>query len=58
MKGKNLDDFSKKKKKMDLLNSKISLILPELMSRNLKLVERLKNKLKVSSFFNNKIYFN
>ena len=53
MKGKNLDDFSKKKKKMDLLNSKISLILPELMSRNLKLVERLKNKLKVSSFFNN-----
>lgn len=53
MKEKDLEDFVKKKKRMDLLNSKISLILPELMSRNLKLVERLKNKLKVSSFFNN-----
>jgi hypothetical protein len=38
---------------MDLLNSKISLILPELMARNTKLGERLKNKLKVSTLFNN-----
>ena len=48
-----IEDFEKKQKRMDLLNSKISLILPELMSRNIKLIERLKNKLKVSSFFNN-----
>ena len=53
MKEKELEDYERKKKRMDLLNSKISLILPELMSRNIKLVERLKNKLKVSSFFNN-----
>ena len=52
-KEKELEDYVKKQKKMDLLNSKINLILPELMSRNLKLIERLKNKLKVSSFFNN-----
>ena len=53
MKEKELEDYERKKKRMDILNSKISLILPELMSRNIKLVERLKNKLKVSSFFNN-----
>ena len=50
---KEFEDFVKKQQKMDLLNSKISLILPELMFRNIKLIERLKNKLKVSSFFNN-----
>ena len=49
----NLDDIDKKQKKLDVLNSKISLILPELMSRNIKLGERLKNKLKVSTLFNN-----
>ena len=48
-----LDDVDKKQKKMDLLNSKISVVLPELMSRNIKLGERLKNKLKVSTLFNN-----
>ena len=48
-----LEDFEKKQKKMDLLNSKISVVLPELMSRNIKLGERLKNKLKVSTLFNN-----
>ena len=48
-----IEDFEKKQKRMDLLNSKISLILPELMHRNLKLIKRLNNKLKVSSFFNN-----
>ena len=53
MNDKELEDIVKKKKRMDILNSKISLILPELMSRNIKLVERIKNKLKVSSFFNN-----
>ena len=52
-KEKDLEDYAKKQKRMDLLNSKINLILPELMSRNIKLIERLKNKLKVSSFFNN-----
>ena len=49
----NLDEIDKKQKKLDLLNSKISLILPELMTRNIKLGERLKNKLKVSTLFNN-----
>ena len=53
MKEKELEYFIRKQKKMDALNSKISLILPELMSRNIKLIDRLKNKLKVSSFFNN-----
>ena len=53
MKEKKLEDIDKKRIKMDLINAKLSLILPELMSRNLKLIERLKNKLKVSSFFNN-----
>ena len=53
MKEKEFEDFLRKIKRMNLLNSKINLILPELMSRNKKLVERLKNKLKVSSFFNN-----
>lgn len=48
-----LEEHEKRQKKMDLLNSKISLILPELMSRNSKLGERLKNKLKVSNLFNN-----
>ena len=48
-----LEENDKKQKKMDLLNSKISLVLPELMTRNLKLGERLKNKLKVSTLFNN-----
>ena len=53
MKGKEIEEIERKTKRMDLLNSKINLILPELMSRNIKLVERLTNKLKVSSFFNN-----
>ena len=53
MKEKELEYFIRKQKKMDALNSKIRLILPELMSRNIKLIDRLKNKLKVSSFFNN-----
>ncbi len=48
-----LDDIDKKQKKIDLLNSKISVVLPELMFRNLKLGERIKNKLKVSTLFNN-----
>ena len=39
---KELEDYVKKQKRMDLLNSKINLILPELMSRNTKLIERLK----------------
>lgn len=43
----------KKQKDMALLNSRINHILPELMSRNTKLVQRLKDKLVVSTFFNN-----
>ena len=42
-----------KKNKMAIINSKVGTILPELINRNLKLAERLKDKLKVSSFFNN-----
>ena len=42
-----------KTKKMAIFNSKVGAILPELLDRNLKLAERLKDKLKVSSFFNN-----
>ena len=53
MKDNQLEEQERRQKKMDLLNSKISLILPELMSRNTKLGERLKNKLKVSNLFNN-----
>ena len=41
-----------KKEKMVILNSKVNTILPELMERNIKLAGRLKDKLKVSSFFN------
>ena len=45
--------FNLKNKKPDLISKKIENVLPELMSRNVKLCERLKNKLKVSTFFNN-----
>ena len=48
-----LEIQDQKQKKMDILNSKISVVLPELMLRNIKLGERLKNKLKVSTLFNN-----
>ena len=49
----NLDEQLRMKKIMDVLNSKITLVLPDLMSSNTKLGERLKNKLKVSTLFNN-----
>ena len=45
-------NYFRRKKKMVILNSKMNEILPELMERNLKLMDRVKNKLKVSSFFN------
>ena len=48
-----LESYDLKMEKMDKLNSKISTVLPELISRNTKLSERLKNKLKVSTLFNN-----
>ena len=35
------------------INEKLKLILPELLARNMKLTDRLKNKLKVSTFLNN-----
>ena len=41
------------KSEIELLNNNLETILPELMNRNLKLMDRVRNKLKVSSFFNN-----
>ena len=52
MKFNGMPNYFRRKKKMVILNSKVSEILPELMDRNLKLADRLQNKLKVSSFFN------
>ena len=49
----NNQEYNHKKNKMNLVNDKIKIILPELMARNLKLGDRLKNKLKVSNFLNN-----
>ena len=49
----NIDDQLRMKKAMEALNSKLTLVLPDLMSSNTKLGERLKNKLKVSTLFNN-----
>lgn len=37
----------------NVINEKLKLILPELLARNMKLTDRLKNKLKVSTFLNN-----
>ena len=47
-----LGEKLRKKKAMDLLNSKITIVLPDLMSSNTKLGERLRSKLKVSTLFN------
>ena len=47
-----LGEQLRQKKAMNLLNSKITIVLPELMSSNTKLGERLRNKLKVSTLFN------
>ena len=47
-----LGEQLRQKKAMDLLNSKITIVLPDLMSSNTKLGERLRNKLKVSTLFN------
>ena len=47
-----LGEKLRKKKAMDLLNSKITIVLPNLMSSNTKLGERLRSKLKVSTLFN------
>lgn len=52
MKLQGVDFYFRRNKTLGLVNSKISKILPELMDRNLKLADRLQNKLKVSSFFN------
>ena len=41
----NIDDQLRMKKAMEALNSKLTLVLPDLMSSNTKLGERLKNKL-------------
>ena len=48
-----IEQYREKYEKMKILNSKINMVLPELMSSNIKLSERLKNKLKVSTLFNN-----
>ena len=47
-----LGEQLRQKKAMDLLNSKITIVLPDLMSSNTKLGERLRTKLKVSTLFN------
>ena len=52
MKFHGMSYYYRTKKKMVILNSKVKTILPELMECNLKLGGRLKDKLKVSSFFN------
>ena len=41
-----------KNKKVNFITDKIGIILPELMARNVKLGDRLKSKLKVSTFLN------
>ena len=48
-----LDEQLRMKNVMDELNKKITVVLPDLMSSNTKLGERLKNKLRVSTLFNN-----
>ena len=53
MKIKKFNDQLRQKRAMDILNSKLTLVLPDLMSSNTKLGERLRNKLKVSTLFNN-----
>ena len=53
MKADRLNEQIRMKKAMDALNNKLTLVLPDLISSNTKLGERLKNKLKVSSLFNN-----
>lgn len=52
-KEKRLPILRLRKNKLNFINDKIKLILPELMARNSKLAERLKSKLKVSTFLNN-----
>lgn len=47
-----LGEQLRQKKAMDLLNSKITIVLPDLMSSNTKLGERLRTKLKISTLFN------
>ena len=43
-----------KNKKVNFITDKIGIILPELMARNVKLGDRLKSKLKVSTFLNSR----
>ena len=52
MKIKKFNDQLRQKKAMNILNSKLTLVLPDLMSSNTKLGERLRNKLKASTLFN------
>ena len=49
----NIPPIISKSYKSNFVNDKISSILPELLERNLKLTDRLKGKLKVSTFLNN-----
>ena len=53
MKANRVNEQIRMKKEMGILNNKLTLVLPDLISSNIKLVERLKNKLKVSSLINN-----
>ena len=49
----NIKEQLQKKEAMAILNNKLSSILPDLMSSNMKLGERLRNKVKVLNFFSN-----
>ena len=48
-----IPSIASKNYKSSFVTEKIKLILPELLARNIKLSERLKGKLKVSTFLNN-----
>ena len=52
MKINKFDEQLRQKKAMNILNSKLKIVLPDLMSSNTKLGQRLRNKLKASTLFN------
>ena len=52
MKINKFDEQLRQKKDMNILNSKLKIVLPDLMSSNTKLGLRLRNKLKASTLFN------
>ena len=49
---KNQQEINKIKNKKSLVSEKIGIILPQLIARNSKLSDRIKNKIRVSNFLN------